>query len=134
MTLKQFCRWHEGTIAVVVLLLIIMSSCAFAREGGDWSRSDAMISEWFSGLTQPDNPYMSCCGEADAFESDIFDQSASGEFVAIITNGKGVIPNGTRITIPNEKIKWDKGNPTGHGWVFIGNQGQVYCYITPAGA
>ena len=36
-----------------------------------------------------------------------------------------MIPNGTRITIPDAKIKWDKGNPTGHGIVFIGSQGQI---------
>jgi hypothetical protein len=30
-------------------------------------------------------------------------------------------------------MKWDKGNPTDHGIVFIGNQEQVYCYVTPGG-
>jgi hypothetical protein len=48
-----------------------------------------------------------------------------------ITNGKGIIPEGTRIPIPNNKMKWDEGNPTGHGIIiFIGTQGQVYCYVT----
>ena len=44
--------------------------------------------------------------------------------VAIITDGKGEIPNGTKIPVPNNKIKWDEGNPTGHGIIFIGIQGQ----------
>jgi hypothetical protein len=39
---------------------------------------------------QPDNPYMSCCGEADAFEADTFDQE-NGHWVAVITDGKGVL-------------------------------------------
>jgi hypothetical protein len=79
---------------------------------------------------QPDNPVMSCCGEADAFDS--FENSG-GHYIAIITNGKGIIPDGTRIPVPNNKMKWDEGNPTGHGIIFIGNGGQVYCYVTPGG-
>ena len=27
----------------------------------------------------------------------------------------------------------DEGNPTGHGIIFIGPAGQVYCYVTPGG-
>jgi hypothetical protein len=42
-------------------------------------------------------------------------------------------PNGTRVLIPDGKLKRDKGNPTGHGIVFIGAQGQVYCCLTPGG-
>jgi hypothetical protein len=81
---------------------------------------------------QPDNPYMSCCGEADAFEADTFEVDGD-HYVAIITNGKGIIPAGSRIAVPNQKMKWDRGNPTGHGIIFIGSQGQVYCYVTPGG-
>jgi hypothetical protein len=54
-------------------------------------------------------------------------------YVAIITDGKGVIPNGTKIPVPNHKLKWDKGNPTGHGIIFMGLRGQVYCYVVPGG-
>jgi hypothetical protein len=71
---------------------------------------------------QPDNPYMSCCGEADVFEADSFVVDGD-HYVAIITNGKGIIPSGTRIAVPNQKMKWDRGNPTGHGIIFIGAQG-----------
>lgn len=118
-------------LPLAVLAALAMLVPALARDNGQWFNTGP-VKEWFQALTQPDNPYMSCCGEADAFESDIFNEDA-GHYVAIITDGKGTIPNGTRVNIPNEKIKWDKGNPTGHGWVFIGSQGQVYCYITPAG-
>jgi hypothetical protein len=41
--------------------------------------------------------------------------------------------DGTSIPVPNEKIKFDAGNPTGHGINFIGSEGQVYCYVTPSG-
>jgi hypothetical protein len=81
---------------------------------------------------QPDNPRVSCCGEADAFEADNFEIEGD-HYIAIITDGRGVIANGTRIPVPNRKMKWDKGNPTGHGIIFISTMGDVYCYITPGG-
>jgi len=30
-------------------------------------------------------------------------------------------------------MKWDKGNPTGHGIIFMGSGRQIYCYVTPGG-
>jgi hypothetical protein len=53
--------------------------------------------------------------------------------VAVIPDGKGVIPSGTRIDVPNQKMKRDRGNPTGHGITFIGSSDQVYCYVAPGG-
>jgi hypothetical protein len=106
---------------------------ANARDNGQWGDTPPSVRQWFQSLMQPDNPHMSCCGEADAFEADIFEIDGD-HYVAIITDGKGVMSPGTRIAIPNQKMKWDKGNPTGHGIVFIGSRGEVYCYVTPGGA
>src|SRR3979411_1602304 len=100
---------------------------ALARDNGQWENSPPHVRRWFQGLRQPDNPRVSCCGEADAYEADIFEVDG-GRYVAVITDGKGEIPNGTKIPVPNHKLKWDEGNPTGHGIIFIGVQGQVYCY------
>jgi hypothetical protein len=105
---------------------------ATARDNGQWAGSPAAIRQWFQSLMQPDNPYMSCCGEADAFEADAFEVEGD-HYIAVITDGKGVIAPGTRIPVPNEKMKWDAGNPTGHGIIFFGSQGQVYCYVAPGG-
>ena len=105
---------------------------ALARDYGQWENSPPHVRRWFQGLKQPDNPRVSCCGEADAYEADIFEVDG-GRYVAIITDGKGEIPNGTKIPVPNHKMKWDEGNPTGHGIIFIGVQGQVYCYVAPGG-
>jgi hypothetical protein len=115
--------------AATVSLLLVP---ALARDNGQWEGADPAIREWFQSLRQPDHPRVSCCGEADAFEADAF-EAEDDHYVAIITNGKGVIPNGTRIAVPNRKMKFDSGNPTGHGIIFIGNQGQIYCYVTPGG-
>ena len=35
-------------------------------------------------------------------------------------SGRRHIENGKRFAVPNTKIKWDRGNPTGHGIIFIG--------------
>ena len=117
---------------IVILALALLSLPAMARDNGQWGNQPAALRQWFQSLMQPDNKYLSCCGEADAYEADSFEVKGD-QYVAIITDGKGVIPNGTRVPVPNEKMKWDEGNPTGHGILFIGNGGQVYCYVTPGG-
>ena len=35
--------------------------------------------------------------------------------------------------IPNGKMKRDMGNPTGNGNIFIGSNGQLFCYVSPGG-
>jgi hypothetical protein len=119
-------------VLVSAVFVIALTRFAGARDNGQWESSPSFIRQWFQSLMQPDNPYQSCCGEADAYEADSY-EAEGDHYVAIITDGKGVIPNGTRMPVPNHKIKWDNGNPTGHGIIFIGTQGQVYCYVTPGG-
>ena len=114
------------------LVLLLVAAPATARDNGQWTSSPANVRQWFQQLMQPDNPRVSCCGEADAFEADRFEVEGD-HYVAIITDGKGVIPNGTKIPVPNKKMKWDEGNPTGHGIIFISTTGDVYCYVTPGG-
>ena len=116
----------------IVLALVTLTLPVAARDNGQWENQPVYLRQWFQKLMQPDNPVMSCCGEADAFEADSFEVRGD-QYVAIITNGKGIIPEGKRISVPNNKVKWDNGNPTGHGIIFIGNAGQVYCYVTPGG-
>jgi hypothetical protein len=110
-----------------------------ARDNGQWSDQPPHVRQWFQKLMQPDNQTQSCCGEADAYEADSFDVEGD-HYVAIITNGAGddfgkpAIPNGTKISIPNRKMKWDDGNPTGHGILFLRvHTKEVYCYIVPGG-
>ena len=105
---------------------------AAARDNVQWNDQPPSIRQWFQSLMQPDNPAVSCCGEADAFEADAFEVEGD-HYIAVITDGKGVIPNGTRFPVPNSKMKWDAGNPTGHGILFIGSSGQIYCYVAPGG-
>jgi hypothetical protein len=116
----------------IALLALVVYAPAVARDNGQWENTPASVRQWFQQLMQPDNPRVSCCGEADAFEADTFE--ADGDhYVAIITDGKGMIPNGSKFTVPNDKMKWDDGNPTGHGILFVGAHGQIFCYIAPGG-
>ena len=123
----------------VIIALMLSSLPAAARDLGQWQDQPAYLRQWFQKLMQPDNPIMSCCGEADAYWADSFEVD-DDRYVAIITDERPDGPLGRphrnvgeKIVVPNNKIKWDEGNPTGHGVIFIGNAGQVYCYVTPGG-
>jgi len=120
-------------LPLAALAALTMIASAAARDNGQWTDSPATIRQWFQSLMQPDNPSISCCGEADAFEADTFEVE-DDHYVAVITDGKGVIASGTRIPVPNRKMKWDAGNPTGHGVLFlqVGTM-NVYCYVAPGG-
>lgn len=130
-------------IGVVCGLLIGLTAVApaHARDGG-WEDTPPNVRHWYQGLMQPDNPTVSCCGEADAYESD--DYEVDGDtIVAIITDERGdTFPNGTtrphiepgtKIRVPAYKVKWDAGNPTGHGIIFLSGAGAIYCYVAPGG-
>lgn len=95
------------------------------------------VCAWVRDLMQPDNPRTSCCAEADRYEADDFETGENGQLFAIITDGKGDLANGTKIPVPGAKLKWDKGNPTGRGQIFLhladGFPPFVYCFVPGAG-
>jgi hypothetical protein len=113
------------------------SSVWQTRYDREWENSPPHVRQWFKNLMQPDHPRVSCCGEADSYEADLYEQDGA-DYIAIIT-GQGpavdklYIPEGTRLRVPSRKIKWDDGNPTGHGIIFVGRDYTIYCYIPPAG-
>jgi hypothetical protein len=113
----------------IIVALAVLAMPAAARANGGENQPD-YLRQWFQQLMHPDNPLVSSCGEADAFEADHFQQWGD-QYIAVITDGKGIVPEGTRVLVPTDRIIWDKGNPTGHGIIFIGNGGQVHCYVTP---
>lgn len=144
----KFTLW----VFAVVTVLFCFSQCHYEpvwARGGSWAETTPQQREWFQKLMVPwsigaentgVDPF-SCCGEADAYEADDFDV-VNGELFAIITDERGDefpdgttrphIEPGTRIMIPHQiMVKPEQGNPTGHGWVFIGRE--VYCYVSPGG-
>ena len=129
-----------GLVTVLAMIVLIFSCHAQARDLGQWDQN-APTAQWFKNLKQPDLPNESCCGPADAYYADSFEQD-KGQYVAIVTDERPDEPLkrphvaiGTRILIPNNKIKWNEGNPTGHGIVFMSPHPYfyVYCYVPPGG-
>lgn len=126
-------------ICAVIVIMILSTIAAFARDSGQWDKIDPAIKKWFESLMMPDNPTTPCCGEADAYWADSYEVHGD-QYVAIITDERPneplkrlPVPVGTKILIPKNKVKWDQSNPTGHGIVFM-NAGQVvYCYLPPGG-
>ncbi len=95
------------------------------------------LNEWYAGLMQPDRPTVSCCGEADAYWCDDY-YARDGNAYCKITDDRVVarrpsVPVGTEIEIPGRKLKWDRGNPTGHSVVFLSSGGAVYCFVQNGG-
>jgi hypothetical protein len=123
--------------AMAVLFMLLPAS---ARDNGQWENTDPVISQWFQGLRRPDYPQSPCCGEADAYWADGV-EIKDGQVIAIITDtrldeplGREHVPVGTRFVVPPEKLKWDRGNPTGHIIIFLNSIDRVvYCYITGTG-
>jgi hypothetical protein len=131
-----------ASLPIVVLLMAALMRPSFGRDAGQWEATDADVRKWYRELMQPENPSVSCCGEADAYHADSF-VVENGTTIAIITDtrddgplGRPHIEPGTRIAVPDSKLKYDAGNPTGHGVIFVQHQqGDFYvlCYITPGG-
>ena len=132
-------RPEKANMRGIIIALVLLASPVAARDFGQWENQPPHVRAWFQKLMQPDLPTISCCGEADAYWADSFEVDGD-RYVAIITDerpdgplGRPHRESGERIVVPNHKIKWDDGNPTGHGIIFIGMGGQVYCYVPPGG-
>jgi hypothetical protein len=116
-----------------------------ARDLGQWETSDPGTRQWYQALMQPDNPAAPCCGEADAYWADSFEVDGD-KYIAVITDPRPDEPLhrrhidiGTKIVVPNKKLKYDSGNPTGHGIIFLNPDYDinlfdlVFCYVPPGG-
>jgi hypothetical protein len=123
----------------ILAMLLLIPALATARDLGQWTAGDTSLRAWYQALMQPDNPSAPCCGEADAYWADEV-HVRDGKTYAVITDDRDDIPFtrphvdvGTEIEIPDSKLKYDAGNPTGHGVVFISRAHDVYCYVMPGG-
>ena len=127
-------------LVAVTLAVALVVTPALAHDLGQWDKQDPAIGAWFKQQMQPDNPSVSCCGKADAYEANEFVMDGAQCFAVITDTRDDIplmrphIPVGSRIYIPPHKMKRnnDDPNPTGKGLVFIGGRGQVYCYFAPS--
>jgi hypothetical protein len=128
-------RSHTPSLVVatvVVILMVFAILCTgrvHAMDSGQWGNEDPNIRAWYKGLMQPDNPAVSCCGEADAYwcddiGSERVEQQVDAEHPGNTT--KFVVKNfcritddrpdeprrrkhidiGTKFYIPDHKMKW----------------------------
>lgn len=126
-------------IAIWTLLVGFCICGAAARDLGQWKNADPEISHWYKSLMMPDAPTTPCCGEADAYWADEI-HVRNGKTYATITDDRDDgplmrphIPTGTEVEIPDHKLKWDRGNPTGHNIVFMSKFLFVYCFVQGGG-
>jgi hypothetical protein len=134
------------TIGIIVVLLGFVAY-ATARDLGQWENTDPVTKKWFQSLMRPDNPQYSCCGEADAYWADVV-EVVNGKIIAVITDERADGPLGrqheeigTHYVVPPAKMKFDKGNPTGHIVIFLAGitytngvrDRDVYCYVQNGG-
>lgn len=126
-------------LAISILLLALGWSYVYPRDLGQWGNADPKIHEWYQTLTRPDAPTAICCTEADAYYADEVHIRAGKTFATITDTrpdeplGRPHVPDGTVIEVPTEKLKWDRGNPTGHNVLFISKAGYAWCFVQGAG-
>ncbi len=129
------------TVAAITAFLLL----AFAARAHDRDHSH---DGWYAALRQPDNPSASCCGVADAYWCDEISTDKGRAYCAITDDqdvpGRPKLPLGTKIEIPDSKLKWGENdpqtargdvsrNPTGHSIVFLSSGGAVYCFVLGGG-
>lgn len=129
-----------GLLLLGALFAFFVLGKAHARDLGQWEGSDPAVRAWYQGLMQPDHPESSCCGEADGYWCDDY-RTMGGKAICTIADdrpdeplGRPHIAVGTVIEIPDYKLKYDRGNPTGHGVVFLSYRLHVFCYVQGGGA
>lgn len=127
------------TVMLALLIFLYSAKIAFPRDLGQWETQDPAIREWYKGLMQPDVPTASCCGEADAYWADEI-HVRDGKTFARITDDREDAPRGRphrdigeEFEVPDNKLKWDRGNPTGHAVIFLSRAGFVFCFVQAGG-
>jgi hypothetical protein len=116
--------------ALVIAALFMTPTPARAFDHG--FPKDTERSRFFEQLKRPDYYPHSCCGEADAYEADIYQRNADGSYDVEITDGSEKtypdgtfrigLKNGTKVRVPSDQINpttETQFNPTGHAWLFV---------------
>ena len=129
-----------GWITVIAVIVLLFSvHLAPARDLGQWENSDPDTRAWIQALKQPDVPTASCCGDADLYWCDDVHVREGKTFCKITDDrpdeprGRPHLAMGTEFEIPPNKLKFDKGNPTGHALLFVSKGGYVFCFVQPGG-
>jgi hypothetical protein len=116
----------------------LVVNSAYPHDSGQWEETTPEVRSWYRSLMQPDNPALPCCGESDAYFAEA--RVRDGKTYAVIVDDRPDeprrrhhVPVGTEIEVPNNKLKYDAGNPTGHAVIFLNTSGSVYCFVQGTG-
>ena len=129
-------RWLTLALVCMGALLVLLYSVKISVAH---DHNQPELDGWYKSLMQPDNPQVSCCGTADAYWCDDVFVKEGKTFCRITDDredgplGRPHVPLGTEVEIPDRKLKWDRGNPTGHHVVFLSSGGAVYCFVQATG-
>jgi hypothetical protein len=116
--------------ALILALALLFPSPAYPFDHG--FPKDTARSEFFQQLKRPDYYPHSCCGEADAYEADVYNRNPDGSYDVEITEGSAKeypdgatrpeLKVGKQIHVPANRINppvETQFNPTAHAWVFV---------------
>jgi len=98
--------------------------------------SNAPYADWMNSLKKPDFPLSPCCGPADEYDVREYgpSQRSGIAFTAKVISHDGRTE--FQVDVPENKVIWDRVNPTGHGVIFIqtGDADQaVVCFVPAIG-
>ena len=110
-----------------------------AKNDGQWELTDPVVRKWFRTLKRPGTDY-SCCDLSDGYYADkTFVKD--NKVYAIITDDRPDeplhrphVPVGTVIEVPDDILKWDRENPTGHNVIFLTVNQEPLCFVQTGGA
>lgn len=123
-----------------IALFLLLSITAAAHAEG-WDTEDADLASWFAT-----DVVQICCDQKDAYLADEVDGDGEN-MIAVITDGaanpkygKPAIPNGTRIIVPRDRVRFSPPVPGGHAVIFLSKDQSVppemrivYCYFPKGG-
>lgn len=141
---KKAAKAYLRNVAIVVFWVVVFALLfglgrSNARDNGQWENNDPVVRQWLRTLMQPDNPSVSCCGESDAYWCDTINVRDGKTYCTITDDRDDLplqrphVPIGTVIEIPDHKLTWKDGNPTGHQIVFLSSAGYVWCFVQGTG-
>lgn len=128
--------------AALALALCLLPAVGLARDDGQWTSQPEEIRQWFRSVMQPGFEDMhdsghSCCGEADAFDVEMVGDAPDGSITVRVLNGKGIVPDGSIVNVPREKLQAKYGNPLDNYILFMsagsGGVGSIFCLVPKSG-
>jgi len=111
--------------------LIIVAASLFCASA--WGHdSGTPYADWMKSLIRPDYPMSFCCGPGDQYYVREYrpSQKHGIAFTAVVLSNDGH-PD-FPVEIPQEKVIWDRVNPTGRGIIFLFGR-EVLCFVPGMG-